>query len=74
MLRVGAMFAATKMARALAGSTWRRVTDKEPPIDPKSDETTWPEALAWAVLAGVMVSLARLAAEKGIESMSSRSS
>ena len=72
MLRVGAMFAAAKMARALAGSTWRKVTDKEPPIDLKSDEASWPQALAWALLAGVMVSLARLAAAKGLESMSRR--
>jgi Protein of unknown function (DUF4235) len=44
--------------------TWRKTTGKEPPANPESPETTWPEAFGFAVLSGVVLGVARLLARR----------
>jgi hypothetical protein len=52
---------AAKHAIAIA---WRTTTGKEPPANPESPETTWAEAVGFAVLSGVVLGLARLVARR----------
>jgi hypothetical protein len=60
------------LAAALAGLVakhaieiaWRTTTGKEPPANPESPETTWAEAVGFAVLSGVVLGLARLLARR----------
>ena len=44
--------------------SWRAVTGNEPPANPEHPRTTWPEAIAYAMLSGALVGLARLVARK----------
>lgn len=41
----------------LAGRAWKTATGKTPPENPMSPETTWGEAVAWAVLTGALSGL-----------------
>ena len=43
---------------------WRAVAGGDPPDNPADRRTSWPEALAWAVAAGVGVGVARLVATR----------
>jgi len=53
---VGSGIAANKVLTTL----WRKGVGGEPPINPESDDTSWGEALLWAVLSGAVVGAARL--------------
>lgn len=56
--------AAGWVARKGLATTWAAATGNEPPANPESPETTWKEAVAWAVVSGVVFGLARLLAER----------
>jgi hypothetical protein len=56
--------AAAWVAKRLMNTTWTAVTGNEPPSNPESPETTWKEAVGWAVLSGVILGLARLVATR----------
>ena len=43
---------------------WKTTTRKEPPSHPKSPDTPWSEAIAWAVARGVLLGLARMLATR----------
>lgn len=51
-------------ARKLLGTVWTKVTGKNPPTNPVSPDTTWPEAVGWAAASGVAIGLARLLATR----------
>jgi uncharacterized protein involved in exopolysaccharide biosynthesis len=61
----GAGVAAAAGTRALLTSGWRTVRHADPPSNPESPRTTWPEALAWAASTGVAIGVARLVAQRG---------
>lgn len=48
------------LGKKAAHSGWRKVTGKEPPANPESRETTWAEALGFAVASGAVMGIARL--------------
>jgi hypothetical protein len=52
-------------ARRALGLTWRLVLNTNPPRNPASRETSWPEALAWAAASGMAMGAARLVAARG---------
>ncbi len=60
------------IAAALAGMaakhavefSWRKATGKAPPANPESPETTWAEAVGFAVLSGTALGIARLLARR----------
>lgn len=43
---------------------WRKATGHEPPANPESPDTTWQEALGFAVLSGTVLGVARLLARR----------
>jgi len=58
----GGSVATGLLANKVLGAVWRRARHgDDPPLNPESDETSWAEAVAWAVVSGVVVGVARLA-------------
>lgn len=53
------------LAKNAVELVWRKSTGKEPPANPESPETTWAEAVGFAVLSGVVLGVARLLARRG---------
>jgi hypothetical protein len=61
----GAGVLAAALARRMLMAGWQKTKKADPPTNPASPETKWSEALAWAVLTGVMIGVARLIATRG---------
>lgn len=69
----GAVLAAAVAERG-AKTAWVAVTGKEPPDTPEDPDIDWREAVGWAVLSGVLIGVARLAAQRGAANYYRRSS
>lgn len=54
-----------KASRTVAEKVWIKTKGGDPPRNPASFQTTWPEALGWAVATGVAAGVARLVATRG---------
>jgi len=62
---LGLGLTAAKLSRSVMDKTWAKTRGGEPPRNPATRETTWGEALQWAIASGVAVALARLVAARG---------
>ncbi len=60
---VGAVGAAF-LARKVVTHTWTATTGNAPPVNPEDPEVTWKEAVAWALVSGAAIGLARLLASR----------
>jgi hypothetical protein len=68
VIGIGSAITAGIAARKLTTTTWKIATGNDPPANPQSPDTTWREALSWAVASGAIVGIARLlAARKAAE-------
>jgi hypothetical protein len=56
---------AAALARRAIEQAWRSARGTDPPSNPASPETSWGEALAWAVASGVALAVVRLVAQRG---------
>ena len=56
---------AGRLMRSGAKHGWKAVTREDPPSNPASSDVSWSKALAWAVLTGAMVGVARVVARRG---------
>lgn len=63
------MVAAAVLTRRLAEAVWKKGTGEDPPSDPDDLQTSWPQALAWAVIAGSLASIARVVAQRGVKAV-----
>ncbi len=54
-----AAVAGAVIARSLLKAGWRSATGEEPPLNPDAADSTWREALAWAVVTGAIAGVAR---------------
>lgn len=61
----GAAALAAFGARSAVKTGWKSVRDEDPPRNPADPETSWTDALLWALAIGVTVGLARLVALRG---------
>ena len=52
-------------ARNATAAVWRNRTGHEPPTNPADPDTDWNEAVAWTVVTGAIVGVARLVARRG---------
>jgi hypothetical protein len=59
----GAVLAGVAARKALT-SGWQLSTGKPPPSNPEHPDTTWPEAVAWAVVSGALIGTARMLATR----------
>ena len=57
--------AAGVATRAVLSTVWRTAAHREPPENPASPSTSWPDALAWSIVSGVGLGVARLVAQRG---------
>ena len=55
---------ATILARKALNTTWKVSTGKTPPKNPAHPDVSMGEAVAWAILSGVAVGLARMVASR----------
>jgi hypothetical protein len=60
-----ASIGAGMVAANLAAEVWRRGRHDDPPANPADPQTSWGEAIAWSLLVGVTMGLARLIARRG---------
>lgn len=51
--------------RSVLRAVWRKAKGEQPPENPASPETTWPDALLWAIGSGVALAVTRLVAQRG---------
>lgn len=56
---------AASVTRTLLTKVWAKQLGGDPPTNPASRETTWPEALAWAAASGVAITIMRMVAARG---------
>ena len=57
--------AAAALTRQLLARVWRAGKHDDPPANPASAETSWPDAVTWAAVTGVALGIARLVALRG---------
>ena len=55
---------AAMLARNAVELVWRKSTGRQPPANPESPETTWSEAVGFAIVSGVALGVARLLARR----------
>lgn len=60
---VAALLAAT-VARKGLQAFWKSATGKEPPANPADPDVSLREAMAWAILSGTLVAVARMLATR----------
>lgn len=60
----GAAVLAAIAARKALTSGWEAATGTEPPENPADPSTDWKEAVAWGVLTGAVVGVARMLASR----------
>ena len=58
-----ALLAAVAAQRGLSAA-WKLATGDDPPTIPEDQETSWSEAIAWALLSGAVIGVARLVATR----------
>ena len=58
------LLAATLTKKAIT-AVWRSTKHADPPSNPAAPDTSWPEAMTWAVSTGVALGVARLVAARG---------
>lgn len=63
-LGLAATLGATTLARKAMTTTWKLSTGKPPPTNPEHPDVSMGEAVAWAVMSGVAVGVARMLASR----------
>ncbi|HQR27455.1 MAG TPA: DUF4235 domain-containing protein [Nocardioides sp.] len=63
-LSLGATLGAAVLARKAVNTSWRVATGKRPPENPADPDVDLREAIAWAVVSGTIVALARMLATR----------
>jgi hypothetical protein len=61
-------------ARKVMTAAWRKGTGGDPPANPESPDTTWAQAVAWALASGAAIGLARMLAARKAADFYRRSS
>jgi hypothetical protein len=56
-------------ARNATSAVWRKRTGHDPPTNPADPDTSWGEAVAWTLVTGALVGVARLVARRGAASL-----
>ena len=64
IIGTGSTVLAAAAAQKGLSAAWKVATGDDPPTIPEDPETTWTEAIAWAVLSGAVLGLARLIATR----------
>jgi hypothetical protein len=61
---LGSAILAGIAARKVLTAAWRKGTGDDPPANPESPDTTWAQAVVWALASGAAIGLARMLATR----------
>jgi hypothetical protein len=64
VIGTGSAVLAAAVAQKALSAGWKLATGDDPPTVPEDPETAWTEAIAWAVLSGAVLGVARLLATR----------
>jgi Protein of unknown function (DUF4235) len=64
LFSLGAALSAAAVARKALDTGWKAATGKHPPDNPADPDVQMVEAVAWAVVTGAFVALARMLAQR----------
>ena len=64
LLGPGSAIVAAAAAKKVMSAGWTKATGKEPPANPESPDVDIWEAVAWAVVSGALIGLARMMATR----------
>jgi hypothetical protein len=64
VIGTGSAVLAAAAAQKGLSAAWRLATGDDPPTIPEDPETSWREAVAWAVVSGAVIGVARLVATR----------
>lgn len=64
VIGTGAAVLAANLSRNALEKGWYMAFGKTPPANPESPDTTWKEAVAWAVASGAIIGTARMLATR----------
>ncbi len=64
VIGTGSAVLAAAVAQKGISAAWKLATGEEPPTIPEDPDTRWGEAVAWAVLSGAAIGIARLYATR----------
>lgn len=53
------------VVRKVFAAAWRSTTSHDPPTNPAAPETSWGEALGWALASGAAIGVGRMVATRG---------
>lgn len=56
--------AAVRLSKPLVERAWRMVLRRDPPGNPAAEDVAWRDALLWALVAGAVVGVVRLIAQR----------
>lgn len=65
LVSTGAALLASNLAKSLMEHGYKAATGRRPPQNPASPRVAWRSAFGWALVAGVLVSMSELLAERG---------
>jgi hypothetical protein len=60
VIATGGAVAATFVTKKIVGGAWKAATGGEPPEHPEHPDTTWTQAMAWAMLTGAVAGAIKL--------------
>jgi Protein of unknown function (DUF4235) len=64
IIGTGSALLAAAAAQKGLSAAWKLATGDDPPTIPEDPETSWRDAIAWAVVSGAVIGLARLVATR----------
>lgn len=64
VMSIGAAIGAAKVARSATDGSWKFIRGEESPKNPEDPDNDWKEAVAFAILSGAIVGLARMLASR----------
>lgn len=64
VMSVGAAIGAAKVARSATDGSWKFIRGQDSPENPADPDNDWKEAVAFAILSGAIVGLARMLASR----------
>lgn len=68
VIGLAAAITAGVIAKRITTAAWKAGTGNPPPANPESPDTTWAQALGWAVATGAVVGVARMLASRKLAS------
>jgi hypothetical protein len=64
-LAIGSGVLAGIATRAALTTAYKRIQHADPPVNPVSKKTSWPEALTWTIAVAVSMGITRVVAQRG---------